>query len=158
MDGRIQKSINIIMANIGEATDDLKQFQRRVLYIICEVVLAMGILCLRPSSSIPNSILIPSFVSTIVMIGVFVSLSIVSSKEVASYHAQKESFITKYHDKNGNPIHTMNIEEYLIDVEEFSNATERFIRIYKMVNTANIITVMISMVMLFFTLGSVIAL
>lgn len=158
MDGRIQANISMMLTNVTEVTHDFKQFQRRMLYIICEVVLAMALLFLSPiSPSMPKSALVLAVVGSIITIGMIISLSIISSKELASYHELKENFVSKYHDEEGNPIHTMNIEEYLLDVEEFSNATERYIKIYKMVNTANMITAIIAMIMLFVTIGTVIS-
>ena len=155
MDANIQSSINTIIANVTIATHDFKQLQRRILYIICEAVLAMVLIFINPlTPNIPKSTMTLSIVGSIIMIGVFISLSIVSSREVTVYHERKESFMSKYHDKDGNPIHTMDLDKYLQDVEEFSEATERFIRIYKIVNTANLVTALLSMVMLFFTIAS----
>lgn len=159
MDGRIQSSVNMLVTNVTEVTHDFKEFQRRMICIIGEVLLAMVLLFVNPlTPSMPKSTLIISLIVSIVTMGIIISLSIVSSKEMQSYHEMKDSFISKYHDEEGNPIYTMNVEEYLIDIEEFSNATERFIRIHKIVNMANLITALIAIIMLFVTIGSVITL
>ena len=56
MDANIQSSINTIIANVTIATHDFKQLQRRILYIICEAVLAMVLIFINPlTPNIPKS-------------------------------------------------------------------------------------------------------
>lgn len=156
MEGTIQHNIHTLVSNVTEMTQDFKELQRRMICIIGEVLMVTLLLFVSPISSIQKSTITVPVIVSLVTLCIIISLSVVSSREIQSYHDTKESFISKYHDTNGNPIYTSNIGEYLIDIEEFSNATTRFVKIYKIVNIANMITALIAFSMLFATIASMI--